>query len=57
MKVAFMKRVRAIILLVRKLKSGIFVKTSIWACVENIFDIMRTSMGGKFIRKIGLERC
>jgi transposase, IS5 family len=32
------------------------VKSAIRACVEHVFGCMTTSMGGKFTRKIGLER-
>ena len=31
------------------------VKSAIRACVENVFGLMTTSMGGKLTRKIGLE--
>jgi len=32
------------------------IKTAIRACVEHVFGCMPTSMGGKFTRKIGLEK-
>jgi transposase, IS5 family len=32
------------------------VKSAIRACVEHVFGCMTTSMGGKLIREIGLER-
>jgi hypothetical protein len=32
------------------------IKSAIRACVEDVFGCITTSMGGKFTRKIGLER-